>query len=74
MFPAVFVFCKMNIFLSSSLSDMIINLVGKWSVGRWSVVGEFNKTLSKLVFCNLDENFSNPFVVLNVIKLQGIIY
>ena len=46
-FPAVFMFCKVNILLFSSLLNMITASVdrwivnrwvsGRWSVGRWSV-------------------------------------
>ena len=56
-FPAVFMFCKLNILLFSSLLNMITasvgrwvssrwvgGSVGKWSVVSWSVVGGFNKT------------------------------
>ena len=43
----MFVFCKVNVLLSSSLLNMIIGSVGRWvcgrwvggSVGKWSVVG-----------------------------------
>ena len=37
-FPAVFVFCKMNMFLLSTLPDMIIDSVSRWVVSQW--VGE----------------------------------
>ena len=51
-FPAVFMFCKVNILLFSSLLNMTTASVGRWvggSVGKWSVVGwlvfgGFNKT------------------------------
>ena len=51
MLPAVFVFCKINIFLLPSLLNRIL-LVGRWVSGRLvggsvvgeSVVGGFNKT------------------------------
>ena len=50
-FPAVFMFCKVNILLFSSLLNMITASVGWWgsgqwvggSVGKWSVVGRFDK-------------------------------
>ena len=57
-FPAVFVFCKIDIFLLSSLLNGILSVgsvsigsvgqwvggsVSKWSVVGWSVVSEFNK-------------------------------
>ena len=43
----MFVFCKVNVLLFSSLLNMIIASVGRWvcgrtisgSVGKWSVVG-----------------------------------
>ena len=46
-FPAVFMFCKVNILLFSSLLNIITPsggrcVVGRWvggSVGKWSVVG-----------------------------------
>ena len=41
-FPAVFVFCKVNILLFSNLLNMIIRSVGRWvggTVSKWSVVG-----------------------------------
>ena len=54
-FPAIFMFCKLNILLISSLLNMITaslsgwiggrwvgGLVGKWSVVSWWVVGGFN--------------------------------
>ena len=54
LFPAVLVFCKMNMFLLSSLPNMIGlvagGLVGMWSVVSWlvdSVVRGFNKTQEK---------------------------
>ena len=34
-FPAVFVFCKMNMFLLSSLSNMIQDSASRWVGGRW---------------------------------------
>ena len=53
----MFVFCKMNVLLFSSLLNMIIGSVGRWVYGRWVgesagkwsvvdglVVGGFNKT------------------------------
>ena len=54
-FPAVFVFCKMNMFLMSNLSSMIIDLASRWVGGWWvggrlvngSVVRQFHKTLEK---------------------------
>ena len=59
-FPAVFMFCKVNILLFSSLLNIITPSGGRWvggSVGKWSVVGwsvvgglvvgGFNKTLFK---------------------------
>ena len=62
-FPAVLVFCKMNMFLLTSLPNMIIDCEqlsrwvggspGKWSVVGWqvvSVVHGFNKTQEKNLF------------------------
>ena len=59
----MFVFCKMNIFLLSSLSNMIIDSVSCWVCGQWvcgwgvggrlvdeSVVRGFNKTQEKNMF------------------------
>ena len=56
----MFVFCKVNALLFSSLLNMIIGSVGRWVCGRWvggsvgkwsvvggSVVGGFNKTPGK---------------------------
>ena len=37
----MFVFCKMNIFLFSSLLDMIILLVGLWVSGGWCYVSRW---------------------------------
>ena len=49
-FPAVFMFCKVNILLFWSLLNMITASMGRWVSGRWSVVGGlvvggFNKIL-----------------------------
>ena len=64
-FPAAFLFCKMNISQSSSLLNMILLLgrwllgrwvggsVGRWSVGRW-VSGRWSVDLIKPI-----ENLSN---------------
>ena len=60
----VFVFCKVNVLLFSSLLNMIIASVGLWSVGRWvsgrmadwSVVGGFNKTQITLRFLKSGES------------------
>ena len=44
-FPAVFVFCKVNLLLFPSVLNMnycVSGSVGLWSVGPW--VGGFNKT------------------------------
>ena len=57
-FPAVFVFCKMNMFLISSLANLIIDSASRWVGGWWvggrlvdgSVVRQFDKTLEKSVF------------------------
>ena len=59
-FPAVFVFYKMNMILLSSLSYIIIDSAGCWIVGQWvggymvggrlvdgSVVRGLNKTQDK---------------------------
>ena len=59
-FPAVFVFYKMNMILLSSLSYIIIDSAGRWIVGQcvggymvggrlvdWSVVRGLNKTQDK---------------------------
>ena len=57
-FPAAIVFCKMSIFLLSSLPNVIIDSESRWiggSVGKWSVVGclvvsmvrRFSKTQKK---------------------------
>ena len=46
-FPAVFVFCKVNILLFSSLLNMITASVGPWVSGQLvggSMVSRFNKT------------------------------
>ena len=48
----MFVFCKVNILLFSSLLNIVIASVGRWVGGRWvggrlvggTVVGGFNKT------------------------------
>ena len=37
----MFLFCKMNIFLFSSLLDMIIVLVGRWVSGGWWYVSRW---------------------------------
>ena len=39
-FPAVFVFCKMNMLLLPSLSNMIIDSASCWVGGRWLVSRE----------------------------------
>ena len=36
-FPAMFMFCKVNIFLFSTRLNMITASVGQWLVGRWLV-------------------------------------
>ena len=50
-FPAVFMFCKVNILLFSSLLNMITASVGWWGSGRWSVgrwpVGRWSADLIK---------------------------
>ena len=54
-FPAVVMFCKVNILLFSSLLNKINASGARWVGGRWvdgsvvgsSVVGGFNKTLFK---------------------------
>ena len=59
-FPVVFVFCKMNMFLLSSLPNMIIDSVSRWVGSQWvaglvvggrlvggSVVRGFNETQKK---------------------------
>ena len=46
----MFVFCKVNVLLFSSLLNMIIGSVGKWSVVGGSVVGGFNKTRYNCVY------------------------
>ena len=63
-FPAVLMFCKVNIMLFSSLLDMITaslcrwvggmwvgGSMGKWSVVGWPVVGGFNKTRYLILIC-----------------------
>ena len=57
-------FCKIDIFLLSSLLNRILSVgsvsiwsVGRWvggSVSKWSVVGGFNKTLNVAKFKDLN--------------------
>ena len=54
--PAVFMFCKVNILLFSSLLSMIIASVGRWVSGRWWVGWwsvDLIEPFEKMYFSNL---------------------
>ena len=59
-FPAVFMFCKVNILLFSSKNDYCVSRsVGRWVSGRWSVVGGFNKTHFSKILLNFNKQLFN---------------
>ena len=67
-FPAVIVFCKMSMFLLSSLSNMIIDSASDRLVGGL-VVREFDKTQEKHVWgsdfaCALWSRFINSVILI----------
>ena len=71
----MFMFCKVNTMLFSSLLNMITPSLGRWvgrSVGKWSVVGGsevggFNKTLRGLITISFPK--TNVFWIIDSDKL-----